>query len=238
MSTYSPDLRIELISNGTQAGVWGDTTNRNLGTIIEQAIAGVQTVTTAAQKYALTIENAQVDEARNAVLIVDTTYAGAYEIYAPANSKLYFVQNNSTHAVTFYNSTVNGNTTAAGTGVTISAGGVLPIYTDGADFYSAGATGTSANTPNTLVQRDSSGNFSANNISAALVTATTFAGNLSGNVSGNASGSSSSLATTNWTVAEVSGAIYFAYNGVNKMKLDSSGNITAVGNVTAYGTIT
>jgi hypothetical protein len=57
-------------------------------------------------------------------------------------------------------------------------------------------------------------------------------------VSGNASGSSSSLATTNWTVAEVSGSIYFKYNGVNKMKLDSSGNITAVGNVTAYGTIT
>lgn len=238
MSTYSPDLRIELISNGTQAGVWGDTTNRNLGTIIEQAIAGVQSVTTTTQKYALTIENAQVDEARNAVLIVDTTYAGAYEIYAPANSKLYIVQNNSTHDVTFFNSTANGNTTAAGAGVVIPANRVLPIFTDGTDFYNAGATGVSTNTPDTLVQRDASGNFAANNITAAAISATTLTGNLSGNVSGNTSGSSSSLATTNWTVAEVSGAIYFAYNGVNKMKLDSSGNITAVGNVTAYGTIT
>lgn len=232
MSTYSPDLRIELISNGTQAGVWGDTTNRNLGTIIEQAIAGVQEVTTATQRYALTIEDAQLDEARNAILIVNTTYVGAYQIYTPPSSKVYFVNNLSTYDVTFYNSTLNGNTTAAGAGVVIPAGKILPIFTDGTDFYSAGAVGVSTNTPSTLVQRDSNGNFSSNNISAV-----SFTGNLSGNVSGNTSGSSSSLATTNWTVSEESNAIYFKYNGVNKMKLDSSGNITAVGNVTAYGTI-
>ncbi len=39
-STYSPDLRIELIANGEQSGTWGTTTNTNLGTLIEDAIAG------------------------------------------------------------------------------------------------------------------------------------------------------------------------------------------------------
>jgi hypothetical protein len=34
MSTYSPDLRIELITTGDQAGTWGTTTNTNLGTLI------------------------------------------------------------------------------------------------------------------------------------------------------------------------------------------------------------
>jgi len=29
----------------------------------------------------------------------------------------------------------------------------------------------------------------------------------------------------------------FAYNGTDKMKLDSSGNLTVVGNITAYGTV-
>ena len=41
----------------------------------------------------------------------------------------------------------------------------------------------------------------------------------------------------NWTVTESSGVLHFATGGVNKMKLDASGNLTVVGNVTAYGTI-
>ena len=39
-STFSPSLRIELIGDGDQSGIWGQTTNTNLGTLIEQAIHG------------------------------------------------------------------------------------------------------------------------------------------------------------------------------------------------------
>jgi hypothetical protein len=41
----------------------------------------------------------------------------------------------------------------------------------------------------------------------------------------------------NWTVTESSGVLYFATGGTNKMKLDSSGDLTVVGNITAYGTV-
>ena len=41
----------------------------------------------------------------------------------------------------------------------------------------------------------------------------------------------------NWTVTESAGVLYFATGGVNKMKIDASGNLTVVGNVTAYGTV-
>jgi len=41
----------------------------------------------------------------------------------------------------------------------------------------------------------------------------------------------------NWTITESGGVAYFATSGVNKMKLDASGNLTVVGNVTAYGTV-
>jgi len=44
--------------------------------------------------------------------------------------------------------------------------------------------------------------------------------------------------TQSWTVVPSGTNLTFAYNGVNKMRLDSSGNITVTGNVTAYGTIT
>jgi hypothetical protein len=47
-----------------------------------------------------------------------------------------------------------------------------------------------------------------------------------------------SLTTTNWTVSETGGKLYFAYGGTNKASLDSSGNFVVVGNVTAFGTIT
>lgn len=42
--------------------------------------------------------------------------------------------------------------------------------------------------------------------------------------------------TSNWTVSESGGKLYFAYSGTNKASLDSSGNLVVVGNVTAYGT--
>ena len=43
-STYSA-IKIELIGTGDQSGTWGDTTNANLGTAIEQAIVGKADVT-------------------------------------------------------------------------------------------------------------------------------------------------------------------------------------------------
>lgn len=45
------------------------------------------------------------------------------------------------------------------------------------------------------------------------------------------------IGTTNYTVLESGGYLYFRYGGVNKMRLDSSGNLVCVGNITAYGTI-
>ena len=44
-STYSPNLRIQLIATGDQAGAWGNTTDVNLGTLIEGAISGWQAIT-------------------------------------------------------------------------------------------------------------------------------------------------------------------------------------------------
>jgi hypothetical protein len=40
-----------------------------------------------------------------------------------------------------------------------------------------------------------------------------------------------------WTFEEVAGVLYFKYDGVAKLKLDSSGNITVVSTVTSYGTL-
>ena len=57
MSTYSPDLRIELITTGDQAGTWGNTTNTNLSNVIEQAIAGYVSVAVSSANQAFTYTN-------------------------------------------------------------------------------------------------------------------------------------------------------------------------------------
>lgn len=59
----------------------------------------------------------------------------------------------------------------------------------------------------------------------------------SGTWSINVTGSAASLSSTNWTVVESGGVLYFKYGGVNKMSLTSSGDLTVVGNVTAYGSV-
>jgi hypothetical protein len=52
-STFSP-LKFELIGTGEQDGTWGDTTNTNIGTAIEQAITGSGDITFASADVTLT----------------------------------------------------------------------------------------------------------------------------------------------------------------------------------------
>lgn len=141
-STYSTDLRLELIGSGEQSGVWGSTTNLNLGSLVEQAIAGVETIVVPSSNYALISFFGAVDESRNAVLVLSS--GAAANVYTPPVNKVYVVKNEGSFPITMYNSTVIGNTTAAGTGVTVAAGAAALLFTDGSDFslgsLPAGAT--------------------------------------------------------------------------------------------------
>ena len=82
-STYSQNLRLELIGNNDQAGTWGDTTNNNLGTLLEQAISGyvVQPISdNPATPTTLSMPNGASAVARNMglVLIIAGTLSLAF----------------------------------------------------------------------------------------------------------------------------------------------------------------
>jgi hypothetical protein len=128
-STYSPTLRIELIGNGEQAGTWGTTTNSNLGSLIEQAITGVQTITMGDATYTLSAFDGAVDEARNAVLVLGGVVTTPQNLIAPAVEKTYIVKNQ-----TGANVTVK---TSGGNGVTFTNGQAGIVYCDGINFYTA-----------------------------------------------------------------------------------------------------
>jgi len=152
MSSYSPDLRIELIDSGAQAGTWGTTTNNTFAYLLEAAIAGYQTVSVIASSQALTYINGASSTAGDnqsvyAMLRFTTTTGAAFSVYAPPVSKAYIIYNNSGYTATIYNSTVIGNTTAAGSGIAISNGNRVMVFSDGTNFYDLQAqnlTGTLA----------------------------------------------------------------------------------------------
>jgi hypothetical protein len=131
-STYSPDLRIELIGTGDQAGVWGNTTNTNLGTLMENAVAGYTSVSIIASPQALTANDGALDEARFAVIALTTTTAANFTVCIPPNSKLYTFYNASSYIATITNSTVkNGIIASGGTTVAIPAGKTMSVWSDG-----------------------------------------------------------------------------------------------------------
>ena len=72
-STYSPNLRIELIGSGEQANTWGNTTNVNLGTLIEEAISGIVDVDVTAGNVTLTALDGVTDQSRQMFLNVTGT---------------------------------------------------------------------------------------------------------------------------------------------------------------------
>ena len=150
-STYSPNLRIELIGSGDQAGAWSATTNSNFAYVMDTAIAGYQAVTVTSTDQALTYVNgpsstANLNQSVYAMLKFNSA-AAASAIYAPPVSKQYIIWNNSSFTITIYNSSVIGNTTAAGTGVAIADGDKVIVWSDAVNFYDvkgSGITGTVA----------------------------------------------------------------------------------------------
>jgi hypothetical protein len=128
-STYSTSLGIELIGNGEQAGTWGTTTNNNLGTLLEAAIAGVESITLTGGDYTLTDYNGLPDQARNAVLVFGGLLAAPCNVIAPAVEKTYIVRN-------FSNATVTVKT-SGGNGIAIANAASELIFCNGTDFFSA-----------------------------------------------------------------------------------------------------
>ena len=98
-STFSPSLRIELIGDGEQNGIWGQTTNNNLGELVEQAITGITTVDVTAGNVVLTSFNGAPDEARSSVLSVIGTPGVTRIITIPNVPKNYVVQNDTANIV-------------------------------------------------------------------------------------------------------------------------------------------
>ena len=161
MSTYSTNLALELIATGDQSGTWGNTTNTNLGTLIEQAISGYVTYSCSGGTDTITIPAGASGTARN--MYIELTGTGGGTVLVPSNKKLYFFYNNTASAITVK---VSGQT-----GVSIPAGIKTVVVSNGTDIVAAlnsfGSTltvpygGTGATTLTGLVKGNGTSAFTA-----------------------------------------------------------------------------
>lgn len=155
-SSYSPLLRVELIGTGDQSGTWGSTTNDNLGTILEGAIAGTATVNVTSGNVTLSVVDGADDQARKMVLNVTGTPGTARNIVAPKTSKVYVVINGSDSQVI-----VKGSDT---TGIAVERGSVVAVAYNGTDFVKVGILGippnsAGAKTTSYTLQRSDTGGY-------------------------------------------------------------------------------
>ena len=125
-SSYSPLLGIELINTGEQAGNWGGTTNNNLGTLLEQAIAGKSDVTVSGTSYTLaTTPIGTAYAARSMFLNIQGALSATCSVICPSTSKMYVVKNVTTGGQSIILKT------SSGSGVTIGNGVTTIVFCDG-----------------------------------------------------------------------------------------------------------
>lgn len=125
-STYSPLLRLELIGTGDQTGTWGNTTNTNLGTLLDQAVAGTAPVDVTIGDVTLSTLNGAADQSRCAILRFVGTPSAARNVIAPASSKWYLVSNECGQTVTVK--------TADTAGYEVINGATLLLFYNGTDI--------------------------------------------------------------------------------------------------------
>jgi hypothetical protein len=145
-SSYSTDLKLELMVTGENPGTWGDKTNTNLN-LIQQAIAGYQSIALASTNTTLSMTNATISDARNAVIEFTGTLAANATVYVQSGiEKTYTIKNSTTGAYTLALNQVGGASVIWST----TDKAIKQVYLNGTDAKSidlstlGGAISTSA----------------------------------------------------------------------------------------------
>ena len=130
-SNYSTNLGLELMVTGEKSDTWGNVTNTNLGTLLEQAISGyvTQFVFTGTDTT-ITIPDGATGVARN--MYIELTGSGGTNtnLIVPAKKKLYFI----------YNNTSSGQVTvkvSGQTGISVANGAKVILVCNGTDIVKA-----------------------------------------------------------------------------------------------------
>ena len=130
-STYSSDLKLELMATGENAGTWGTKTNTNLE-LVQQAIAGFEQISlSSGSTTTLVMSNASISTARNMVIKFATiTLSGATTVTIPDSIEKFYIFD--CRLIT--NPTNLTIKTASGTGFVTNSSKIFAAYADGTNL--------------------------------------------------------------------------------------------------------
>ena len=117
------------MATGENAGTWGTKTNTNLN-LVQQAIAGYESISVTTTTVALTMDDGSISQARNMILAFGGSLTGATSVTVPNSiEKMYILDDQTTH-----NTSTITVKTASGTGFAMDEGKRHLAYTDGTNL--------------------------------------------------------------------------------------------------------
>jgi len=162
-STYSSDLKLELMTTGEKSGTWGTITNTNLQQL-EQAVSGYIAIAVGPSDVALALSNGAVSNGKNFYVKLTGTLTGNRVVTMPDSAERVFVVEDATaRSSSNYTLTVK---TVSGTGIALPVGSTSLLYSDGTNislgiqkkgYYTPSANYTAVNGDQVLVDTSGGG---------------------------------------------------------------------------------
>jgi len=132
-SSFSNDIKLELMVSGEKAGLWGNITNTNLQ-ILEQAASGYLSLAVGGADVNLVLTDGATSNGKNLYFKLTGTLTGNRVVTMPDSSERVFVVEDATdRSTSHYTLTVK---TFSGTGVSLPVGSKALLYSDGTNVSS------------------------------------------------------------------------------------------------------
>ena len=130
-STYSSDLKLELMTTGEKSGTWGTITNTNLQQL-EQAASGYLSLAVGSGDVALALSNGAVSNGKNLYYKLTGTLTANRTVTMPDSSeRVFIVEDATSRSSSNYTLTVK---TVSGTGLVLPIGSTTVLYSDGTNI--------------------------------------------------------------------------------------------------------
>ena len=162
-SSYSTNSKLELITTGEKAGLWGTITNTNLQ-ILEQASSGYLSLAVGGADVALSLATYATSNGKNLYYKLTGTLTANRTVTMPDGAERVFIVEDATaRSASNYTLTVK---TVSGTGLSLPVGSTTVLYSDGTNitgklqtkgYYTPSATYTTVNGDQILVNTSGSG---------------------------------------------------------------------------------
>ena len=136
-STFSNDLKLELITTGEKAGLWGTITNTNLQ-ILQQAASGYLSLAmTGSSDITVALTDGAVSDGKNLYFKLTGTLARNQTLIMPSGSERIFIIEDATDRTTANKYTLSVKTAGSSTPVAVPNGAVMLLKSDGTNTSKA-----------------------------------------------------------------------------------------------------